>query len=119
MKTIKFANCPTSPSADFPKPERLVRGNPQRRTWNHYSDPTDHVHAGLWTSEVGAWRIEYSATLGEFFHLLEGEIALTDESGTRTVYCPGDACIIPPGFKGLFEVMKPAKKHYVLWESAP
>ena len=119
MKPIRFADCATKPTTDHPKPERLERGNPIRTTWNHYSDPTGHVHAGVWASEVGAWRIEYSADLGEFFHVLEGEIALTDAAGVRTSYRPGDGCIIPPGFKGLFEVIRPAKKQYVLWESPP
>jgi hypothetical protein len=116
MRSIRFKDCPTQPTTDYPKPERLVTGNPARTTWNHYSDPTDSVHTGVWASEAGSWRIEYPANRGEFFHLLEGEIALTDAAGTRTVYTPGDSCIIPPGFTGLFEVVRAAKKHYVLWD---
>jgi uncharacterized cupin superfamily protein len=31
---------------------------------------------------------------------------------------PGDACLIPGGFIGLFEVLEPVKKHYVFIERA-
>ena len=117
MKAIRFTDCTTIPTTDHPKPERLERGHPMRTTWNHYSDSTEHLHAGAWASEVGAWQIAYPANLGEFFHVIEGEIALTDSDGVRTTYRPGDACVIPPGFEGLFEVVKPAKKHYVVWET--
>lgn len=118
MKAIDFSHHTTEPTTDHPRPERLVRGDPLRTTWNHYTDPSEQLNAGLWTSEVGAWRIVYPANLCEFFHVIEGEIALTDRDGVRTVYGPGDGCVIPPGFEGLFEVTRPAKKHYVLWENS-
>lgn len=118
MIAIQFSRQTIEPTTDHPRPERLVRGNPLRTTWNHYTDPSEQLNAGIWASEAGAWRIAYPLNLGEFFHVIEGEIALTDLSGTRTVYGPGDACVIPPGFEGLFEVTRAAKKHYVLWENA-
>ena len=49
----------------------------------------------------------------EFFHVLSGRIRITDEAGLARIFGPGEACVIPAGFKGVFEVLEPVTKHYV------
>ena len=48
-----------SPVIDHPRPERLVRGNPMRQTWNlvQAKQPAGDLYCGLWTCEPGRWRI--------------------------------------------------------------
>ncbi|HEX4878269.1 MAG TPA: cupin domain-containing protein [Limnobacter sp.] len=106
----------TKPGLDQPRPDRLVHGNPHRSTWNHYENRG--VSAGLWACEVGAWRIEFAPGKDEFFHVLEGRICITSEEGEAREFGPGDACVIPAGFKGVFEVLEPVKKHYVFIDRA-
>ena len=42
------------------------------------------------------------------------DAALIETDGTRREFRVGDAVIIPAGFKGIFEVTEPMKKHYVI-----
>lgn len=107
-----FTEASTVAEFDRPRPDRLVSGNPLRTTWNHYAHAG--VSAGIWSCEVGAWRIAFADGKDEFFHVLEGRIRITDEAGNAKEFGPGDACVIPEGFTGLFEVLAPVKKHYVI-----
>jgi uncharacterized cupin superfamily protein len=113
---IAFDRADIAPALDQPKPERLVSGNPLRTTFSHYA--RGEVDCGLWHCEPGAWRIDFSDAPGttreEFFHVLEGRIRITAESGAARTFGPGDACLIPAGFRGIFEVLEPVKKVYVM-----
>ena len=115
IKTLTaFADSSSSAEFDRPRPDRLVSGNPLRTTWNHYEQ--DGVSAGTWTCEPGAWRIAFAEGKDEFFHVLEGRIRITDDAGAAKEFGSGEACVIPGGFTGLFEVLEPVKKHYVIVE---
>ena len=105
-----------NPAIDHPKPERLVAGNPRRTTYSHYANAGGQVDAGIWECEPGAWRIDFAATRDEFFHVLEGRIRITSEAGQAREFGPGMPCLIPAGFKGLFEVLAPVRKIYVMIE---
>lgn len=106
-----FAHADTPASFDHPRPDRLVDGNPLRTTWNHFE--RDGMSAGLWSCEPGAWRIAFADDTDEFFHVLSGRIRITDEAGLAREFGPGAACVIPAGFKGVFEVLEAVTKHYV------
>lgn len=106
-----FATATTAPGFDRPHPDRLVAGNPLRTTWEHFE--RDGMSAGTWSCEPGAWRIAFAADTDEFFHVISGRIRITDDGGTAHEFGPGDACVIPAGFTGLFEVLEPVTKHYV------
>ena len=42
---------------DYPRPDRLVRGNPERLTYSLYEHP--HMDCGIWKCEIGAWNIQF------------------------------------------------------------
>jgi uncharacterized cupin superfamily protein len=109
-----FTGAITSPEFDRPRQDRLVSGNPNRTTLNHYE--SSGVSAGLWECEVGSWRIAFAEDKDEFFHVIEGRIRITDADGITKEFGPGDACVIPGGFTGIFEVLEQVKKHYVFIE---
>ena len=109
-----FTGATIAPEFDHPRPHRLVTGNPKRTTWNHYE--SSGVSAGLWECEIGSWRIAFEEDKDEFFHVLSGRIRITDDLGKSRNFGPGEACVIPGGFSGLFEVLEPVKKHYVFIE---
>lgn len=91
-KLTSFTMCATAPEIDYPRPDRLVTGNPMRTTWNHYE--TNVVSSGLWDCEPGAWNIAFADGKDEFFH------------------------VIPGGFTGLLEVLEHVRKHCVIIDHA-
>ncbi len=114
QKLIAFSTAVTEPSYDHPKQGRLVSGNPLRTTREHYSNVSGEVSCGVWSCEVGAWRIVFDERSDEYFHVLSGRIRISDSAGNATEFGPGDACVIPAGFTGTFEVLEPVTKHYVM-----
>lgn len=102
------------PTIDHPRPDRLVTGNPERRTWNLYADAAETVWSGIWACAPGAWRVAYPANQDEFCSMLEGRVRLTDAQGQAREFGPGDAFVIPGGFEGVWETLEPLRKHYVI-----
>ena len=43
---------------DYPRPDRLVTGNPKRSTQSLYDHP--NMNCGIWECEVGAWNIVFA-----------------------------------------------------------
>ncbi|MGO4325566.1 cupin domain-containing protein [Cupriavidus sp. 2TAF22] len=112
-----FRTDPT-PSHDRPRPDRLVSGNPERTTWTHYSAGRGDFDCGVWACEPGAWRIAFPAGKEEFFQIISGRIRISDDAGNAREFGPGDACVIPAGFTGLFEVIEAVRKHFVVLDRA-
>ncbi|HTE43010.1 MAG TPA: cupin domain-containing protein [Steroidobacteraceae bacterium] len=102
------------PEVDRPRAERLVNGNPQRTTWNVYANPSGEVFAGIWSSEVGSWRIEMGPGEDEFFFVVQGRCHLIGDGAAPVEAGPGQSLVIPAGFKGIFEVVEPMTKHYMI-----
>lgn len=109
-----FAAQSPTPAVDHPRAERRLSGNPQRTTWNHFTNASGEVDAGIWACDVGSWRIAFPANKDEFFFVTEGRCRLIDEQGHAVEAGPGNALVIPGGFQGVFEVLEPVKKHYVI-----
>ena len=76
----------------------------------------NRTYAGFWDCEPGRWRIEMGATEHEYFHVIHGRARLFDEAGAVQEFGPGQAVVIPAGFKGSFEVLEPLRKHFVIVE---
>ena len=105
------------PELSHPKPERLLRGNPLRETWNALDAPTagaSELSTGVWRCESGQWRIAFGPTEQEVFTVLEGRARLHREDGSFEEAGPGQAIRIPPGFTGSFEVIERLTKVYVI-----
>ena len=43
-------------------------------------------------------------------------VRLTDQDGHVDTYGMGDGFVIPMGFKGTWETLKPVRKWYVIWQ---
>ena len=102
-------------SVDYPRPERLVQGNPKRTTQALYEHP--NMSCGVWECEVGAWKIVFAANKQEFFQVISGKVRLHSEDGSFHDITAGNAGVIPPNFCGTFEVLETVKKHYVIVEN--
>lgn len=103
-------------SVDYPRPDRLVTGNPKRLTQSLYEHP--NMNCGIWQCEVGAWNIQFADNKQEFFQVIEGVIRLHDaRTQTFIEVKAGEAGVIPPSFIGMFEVIKTVKKYFVIVEA--
>lgn len=74
----------------------------------------DGFRTGFWSAQPGRADIRY--TKDELCTLLEGEVRLTDEAGQAEVYVAGDTFVIPKGFKGVWETVKPVRKFFAVYE---
>jgi uncharacterized cupin superfamily protein len=101
---------------DHPRPDRLVQGKPRRETWSLYESADGQMSAGIWTCEVGRWRIVFPAGKDEYFFVLEGHVRLHHAQGGFVDVRQGQGAVIPGGFEGAFEVISPVRKHFVVVE---
>lgn len=99
---------------DFPRSDRLVKGNPERCTNTHYAHP--QMNCGIWQCQVGAWNIQFASNKQEFFQVIEGVVRIYDQQQNFIEIKAGEAGIIPAGFMGCFEVVEAVKKYYVVVE---
>src|SRR5690349_779501 len=111
---VDFKKQHTQPDHDYPRPDRLVRGNPKRTTWNHFTNDSGEVYAGVWSSEGGSWRIEFGPTEDEFFFIIAGRVKIIGDDGQSAEIGAGESLIIPAGFKGVFDVIELVTKHYMI-----
>ena len=115
VSVLKFDASEVTEQAYFLPPEKLLSGNPRQRVWNHYSDPSERFSAGVWSSEVGKWKISY--TEEEYCQILEGTSVITDHEGNSVTVSAGDNLVVPRGFVGTWEVVLPTRKIYVIYEA--
>jgi uncharacterized cupin superfamily protein len=102
------------PEAEHGRPaaEVLLAGEYRTTTYNHWTGEDGRLYCGIWESSPGKVKVDYSEW--EFCHFIEGEAVLTNEQGESWRLKRGDGFIIPPGFKGTWETVKPVRKHYVI-----
>jgi uncharacterized cupin superfamily protein len=91
--------------------ERLIEGAPLTRTSIDYQEG-ERTFAGEWAADVGAWRVAYDEW--EFCHVLEGVCELTPDGGAAQTFRAGDSFVIEPGFAGVWRVIEPMRKRFVI-----
>ena len=116
MPILKLPTVSAQADSYFLPPEKLLSGNPRQTVRMHYTDPTKQFFVGEWESEVGKWRISY--TEEEYCQMLEGVSVITDERGHAVTVTAGDSFVVPRGFVGSWEVVRPTRKTFVIYESA-
>lgn len=91
--------------------DRLIEGSPRTVSTLEYVRD-DKIFAGEWSATAGAWRVKYDEW--EFCHVLEGVCELTPDDGAPARYRAGDSFVIEPGFSGVWRVIEPMRKRYVV-----
>jgi uncharacterized protein len=105
------------PQVYFVSEHKLISGNPKQQVWVEYESPNREFYAGIWASEVGEWKVQY--TEQEYCCILEGRSVLTHENGTSLEFTAGMEFIVPSGFVGSWRVVEPTRKRFVIYEQAP
>ena len=101
-------------SAALTDRERCVKGQPEQRTWHHFTSADEKFFAGYWEADPGCWRIRY--TENEFCQIVSGVSILRDTDGHERRVSSGDNFVIPAGFEGEWEVVETTRKIYVIYE---
>jgi uncharacterized protein len=94
-----------------PDPARVIAGDPVHTTWP--VEDRAGLWCGVWQSTPGAWRVRYDGEW-EYFRIRAGHSVLRGEDGSEKHLRPGDAHIIRPGFRGVWEVVETTLKDYVI-----
>jgi uncharacterized cupin superfamily protein len=115
VQIIDFAVAKPDVSQDRPSAERLLSGDPITTAKNFFSDAEHGFHAGIWQSTVGSWRVTYNEH--EFCHITRGRVRLRSDVQSWE-FGPGQSFVIPAGFTGVWEVIEPMAKLYVILERA-
>lgn len=80
-----------------------------------WTSPDGQLEIGLWECTPGQFTADRSAA-AEFCYFLEGRIVMTHLDGTRRTLGPGDAILLPKGWKGTWEITEHTRKIYVFFE---
>ena len=113
---IQFSNAPAEVSRSTPPVDRLLQGAPEHTVRNMFSDSTGQFFAGVWESTPGRWHVRY--TENEFCHITRGRVRIEDGAGHQWSFGPGASFVIPAGFSGVWHVLEPLSKLYVIYEPA-
>jgi uncharacterized cupin superfamily protein len=112
---VSLAGFDDAPQTYLPAPERIVSGNPLQRVWVRYEDSSAQFCVGQWACDSGSWRVVY--TEHEYCEMLAGRIRMTDDAGAVCEVVAGDRFVVPAGFTGIWEVLEPACKNFVIYEA--
>jgi uncharacterized cupin superfamily protein len=91
---------------------RIVEGAPDAIVRNGYSSGDGRRHAGLWDCSPGSWRVSYDEW--EYCLIISGKVRLTGDDGSIVEATAGDSVVIEAGYTGLWEVLEPTRKLYVI-----
>lgn len=91
--------------------DRVTDGSPRTVSCLDYKRD-GKIFAGEWSASVGAWRVSYEEW--EFCHVLEGVCELETSDGEKRRFQAGDSFVIEPGFAGVWRVIEPMRKRFVV-----
>lgn len=93
------------------KPTTLTPGQTEA-THPLWTSPDGKVEIGVWECSPGRFTADRSSA-AEFCHFLAGQIVMTRTDGTSVKLGPGDAILLPRGWKGIWEIAEHTRKIYV------
>lgn len=94
------------------KPTTLTPGQ-QEAAVSLWTSPDGRLDIGVWECTPGRFTADRSAA-AEFCHFLQGRIVMTHLDGTRRELGPGDAIMLPQGWKGTWEIVEQTRKIYAI-----
>lgn len=94
---------------------RVVSGKPSARVSDAFEEPSGAVKAGIATYQPGALDL-LGYPYDEYCFLLDGQVIITSESGNKQTFAPGDAFMLPRGFKGRWDMPSGMRKYYVVFD---
>ncbi|MGH7804141.1 MAG: cupin domain-containing protein, partial [Candidatus Binatia bacterium] len=96
----------------YPKEMVAERHDGSYKTALQYDGTANEFVVGLWSSEPGVLQTD-SYPHDEYCLVLEGTLVVTNRSGTKDEFKPGDSFVIPKGWAGTWDMKTKFKKQYV------
>ena len=97
------------------KPTTLTPGQ-QEAAKSLWTSPCETLDIGLWEATPGQFTADRSGA-AEFCYFLEGKIVMTHVDGTKKTLGPGDAIMLPKGWKGTWEILEHTRKIYAFFSA--
>ena len=96
-------------------PANVVGSPPTETGHQFFANAAGNLTSGVWEATP------YKETtdgypVDEFMLVLSGSVTITDIDGNSDTFGPGDAFIMPKGFKGTWENTETVRKFYVILE---
>lgn len=107
---LTLADTPLNPAT--PKPTSL-EGNQMEASCTLFTSPDGRVEIGIWECTPGRFTADRSAS-SEFCHFISGKIRMRHEDGREEDLGPGDALMLPLGWKGEWVLLETTRKLYVI-----
>ncbi len=95
--------------SEFEKTD-VVEGKPNSIVAIRYENPNNKFYCGVWGSDGGTFKLRYDGD--ELLCIYEGEVVLTDIEGHSETIRAGEAALIPAGWEGTWETVKPVRKFW-------
>ncbi len=110
---IKQSTDSTSEFEPFPLDD-VIEGDPRGRVhWLRTAGSTEAtLMAGIFTGQPS--RFNYVFETDETFHVIEGSVTITLESGESVDLVPGDIVSFPRGAHAVWDIKQPLRKFFVL-----
>jgi uncharacterized cupin superfamily protein len=90
----------------------VLEGDPVMWTWFEHQSKDKTIVEGTWRCTPGTLRAEYKYY--EYVVMLEGVIEITPDAGETVVVKAGDAFAVEADFKGVWKVIEPVHKRFLL-----
>lgn len=109
-----FLTLADMPLGDFaPKPTTL-EGDQKEAATTLWKSPDGQVEIGLWECTPGRFSADRTQT-AEFCHFLSGSVEMRHTDGRVERLGPGDALMLPRGWKGEWVLHEQTRKIYVIY----
>lgn len=109
LKPGELETVELSAVTDHPYMKVVTGGSPVAGGLTRYQSSDGKFEAGFYhgsevTLRITGWPVD------EFMYFIEGQVEITNEDGSSKIYGPGDALVMPRGFKGTWRQLGPIKK---------
>jgi uncharacterized protein len=110
---IKHSQDSSTEFESFPLDD-VLEGDPQGKVhWLRTEGSTNAtLMAGIFTGQPS--RFNYVFETDETFHVIEGKVTITLESGAAVDLVPGDIVSFPRGARAVWDIKEPLRKFFVL-----
>jgi uncharacterized cupin superfamily protein len=116
MTIEKFRADTVHLSAPVRVPVPIGNPIPEVRTSVAALNSTARTRGGIWECSPG--KFQRQVAQAEFCHFLEGECTFTPEGGETIEIGAGDVVFFPPNSKGVWDIRKPSRKVFIVFDEA-